>query len=81
MGQTFDNIDPYLETVIGATPDANIADVDAAVAAARTAFDETKWAEDHQFRSRCITQLWRPCSATSRSCGSCWWPRSAPPCS
>ena len=32
-------------------------DVEAAVAAARRAFDETKWTEDHAFRGRCITQL------------------------
>jgi aldehyde dehydrogenase (NAD+) len=56
-GATFDNTDPYTEQVIGATPDAGLADVDSAVAAARRAFDETKWSEDHAFRARCLMQL------------------------
>jgi aldehyde dehydrogenase (NAD+) len=56
-GGTFPNINPYTEEEIGPTPEATVADVDAAVDAARRAFDETKWAEDHQFRGRCITQL------------------------
>ena len=32
-------------------------DVDAAVAAARQAFDETSWSTDHPFRIRCLRQL------------------------
>jgi aldehyde dehydrogenase (NAD+) len=56
-GATFPNVNPYTEQEIGPTPEATIADVEAAVGAARRAFDETKWAEDHQFRGRCITQL------------------------
>jgi aldehyde dehydrogenase (NAD+) len=34
-----------------------VTDVEAAVGAARRAFDETKWSEDHAFRGRCISQL------------------------
>ena len=56
-GATFPNINPYTTQEIGPTPEATVADVDDAVTAARRAFDETKWAEDHQFRGRCITQL------------------------
>ena len=56
-GATFPNVDPYTTQELGPTPEATVADVDAAVLAARRAFDETKWAEDHQFRGRCITQL------------------------
>jgi aldehyde dehydrogenase (NAD+) len=56
-GATFPNIDPYTTEEIGPTPEATIADVEAAVTAARRAFDETRWAEDHTFRGRCITQL------------------------
>ncbi|HEV7862818.1 MAG TPA: aldehyde dehydrogenase family protein, partial [Acidimicrobiia bacterium] len=56
-GATFPNINPYTEQEIGPTPEATVADVDAAVGAARRVFDETKWAEDHAFRARCISQL------------------------
>ena len=56
-GATFANIDPYTEQELGPTPEATVVDVEAAVAAARRAFDETKWTEDHAFRGRCITQL------------------------
>src|SRR5688572_24746231 len=56
-GATYANIDPYTEQELGPTPEASVADVDAAVAAARRAFDETKWAQDHAFRGRCISQL------------------------
>jgi aldehyde dehydrogenase (NAD+) len=57
LGGTFPNVDPYTTQQIGPTPEATVADVDAAVIAARRAFDETKWAEDHAFRGRCISQL------------------------
>ncbi|HEX2577737.1 MAG TPA: aldehyde dehydrogenase family protein, partial [Aquihabitans sp.] len=40
---TIDVINPYTEEVMGRVPDATEADVDAAVAAARTAFDTTDW--------------------------------------
>ncbi|TPG32460.1 aldehyde dehydrogenase family protein [Mycobacterium hodleri] len=56
-GKTYDNIDPYRETVIGPTPDAGIEDMEAAVTAAARAFETTTWSKDHAFRSRCIGQL------------------------
>ncbi|MGV0714284.1 aldehyde dehydrogenase family protein [Mycolicibacterium sp. XJ662] len=56
-GKTFANIDPYFETEIGQTPDAGIADVDAAATAAHQAFHNTSWSKDHGFRARCIGQL------------------------
>jgi aldehyde dehydrogenase (NAD+) len=56
-GRTFPNIDPYFERELGVTPDANVADAEAAVLAARRAFDETSWADDHAFRARCLRQL------------------------
>ncbi len=56
-GKTFANIDPYLETEIGLTPDAGVEDVQAAVAAAKRAFDTTSWSKDNAFRARCIAQL------------------------
>ena len=54
---TFDNINPATEEVIGQIPDGTAADMDRAVAAARTAFDTTDWGTDHSFRQQCLAQL------------------------
>ena len=43
--------------MLGTAADANAADADAAVAAARQAFDATGWPTDHAFRSRCLRQF------------------------
>jgi aldehyde dehydrogenase (NAD+) len=56
-GTTFPNIDPYTEAEIGTSPDAGLEDLNAAVEAARRAFDTTTWSEDHAFRSHCLRQL------------------------
>jgi aldehyde dehydrogenase (NAD+) len=56
-GVTFDNVSPSTSQVIGVTTDADLTDADAAVAAARRAFDETGWASDANFRSHCLRQL------------------------
>jgi aldehyde dehydrogenase (NAD+) len=56
-GETFPNVNPATEEVIGFTADATDADMDRAVAAARRAFDETRWAADPAFRVRCLRQL------------------------
>jgi aldehyde dehydrogenase (NAD+) len=56
-GATYENTNPATETVIGIAADAGASDVDAAVGAARKAFDETSWSTDHKFRVRCIRQL------------------------
>jgi aldehyde dehydrogenase (NAD+) len=56
-GTSFPIVNPATEEVIGSAPDATDADVDAAVAAARRAFDETGWATDRAFRARCLRQL------------------------
>jgi aldehyde dehydrogenase (NAD+) len=56
-GKTFENINPATEEVMGVTSDAGIADAEAAVSAARRAFDETEWSRDHAFRGRCLEQL------------------------
>jgi len=42
-GRTFDSIDPYTGQAWAQVPEADAADVDRAVAAARTAFDEGPW--------------------------------------
>jgi acyl-CoA reductase-like NAD-dependent aldehyde dehydrogenase len=54
---TFDNIDPATEGVLGAVADASVADMHAAIDAARRAFDDTDWATDHLFRRNCLLQL------------------------
>jgi aldehyde dehydrogenase (NAD+) len=56
-GATYDNVNPATEQVLGVAADASDDDVDAAVAAARTAFDDTKWSTDHAFRAACLLQL------------------------
>lgn len=56
-GRAFPNIDPTTEQEIGETTDAGPEDMEAAIAAARQAFDETSWSEDPAFRRRCLEQL------------------------
>jgi aldehyde dehydrogenase (NAD+) len=56
-GRTFDNINPATEAVIGAVPDADPADVERSIGAARRAFDTTSWSTDPQFRRHCLVQL------------------------
>jgi len=49
-GKTFDNICPWTGEVIGQAADATAEDVNAAIIAARRAFDTTDWSVQHQFR-------------------------------
>jgi aldehyde dehydrogenase (NAD+) len=56
-GATFDNVNPATEEVLGPVADGTAADMEAAVAAARRAFDTTGWADDHDLRRRCLLQL------------------------
>ncbi len=56
-GATFDNVNPATEEVIGVAADGSAADMDAAIAAARRAFDETSWSTDIELRRRCLDQL------------------------
>ncbi|NLE78531.1 MAG: aldehyde dehydrogenase [Rhodococcus sp.] len=53
----FDILNPATEEVIGQAADANAADMDSAIEAARRAFDTTSWSRDHAFRARCLRQL------------------------
>jgi aldehyde dehydrogenase (NAD+) len=54
---TFPIVNPATGEVIGSAPDASEADADAAIGAARRAFDETDWARDAALRARCLRQL------------------------
>ncbi|QBS38788.1 aldehyde dehydrogenase [Nocardia sp. CS682] len=56
-GGVFATLDPATEEVLGHAANADVTDLDAAVAAARTAFDETDWSRDPAFRAHCLEQL------------------------
>ncbi|WP_410872857.1 aldehyde dehydrogenase family protein [Nocardia sp. A7] len=58
-GRTLASLDPATGEVYGYAPEAGVADVDEAVAAARRAFDRTTWATNPRFRARCLKQLYR----------------------
>ncbi|MCW2549793.1 MAG: aldehyde dehydrogenase, partial [Mycobacterium sp.] len=56
-GAVYDNVNPATEEVIGVVADGGAADMDAAIGAARRAFDEGSWSTDVAFRVRCLRQL------------------------
>jgi aldehyde dehydrogenase (NAD+) len=56
-GRTFGNVNPATEQVIGTAPEADPADMERAIAAARRAFDGTDWPTDIALRRRCLVQL------------------------
>ena len=55
--RTFPSINPATGEVLGSAPDATVADAEAAVAAARRAFDTTDWSTNTELRIRCLEQL------------------------
>jgi len=55
----FASLNPATGEVLGYAPDATIADAEAAVAAARKAFDTTDWATNVDLRIHCLEQLHR----------------------
>src|SRR6516165_10920229 len=57
--RTYPSVNPATGEVLGQAPDATVADAQAAIAAARRAFDTTAWATDVAFRARCLDQLHR----------------------
>jgi aldehyde dehydrogenase (NAD+) len=56
-GATFETLNPATEEVLGEAADGTPADLDAAIDAARRAFDDTSWSTDHAFRAHCLRQL------------------------
>jgi len=56
-GRTFETLNPATEEILGVAADGTGADMDAAIGAARTAFDEGAWAPDPALRARCLRQL------------------------
>jgi aldehyde dehydrogenase (NAD+) len=57
-GATFENVNPATGEAIGACADGTKDDMEAALAAARRAFDATDWATNHALRARCVRQLY-----------------------
>ena len=54
---TFSTVNPATEEVLGNAADGTAEDMDAAIGAARAAFDEGSWANDPAFRASCLRQL------------------------
>jgi aldehyde dehydrogenase (NAD+) len=57
--RTYPSVNPATGQVLDHAPDASVADAQAAIAAARRAFDTTTWSSDRAFRARCLDQLHR----------------------
>ena len=57
-GRRYDNVGPATGAVIGQAADAGTADIDAAVAAARRAFDADGWSRGRDQRVR-LLRRWR----------------------
>ncbi len=55
--RTFPSINPATGEVLGHAPDATVADAEAAIAAARRAFDTTDWSTNTELRIRCLEQF------------------------
>ena len=56
-GRIAENVNPATEETLGIAADAGAEDMDAAIAAARRAFDTTDWSTNHEFRQHCLMQL------------------------
>ncbi|BBX63422.1 aldehyde dehydrogenase [Mycobacterium saskatchewanense] len=57
--RAFASTNPATGAVVGYAPDAGVREAEAAIGAARTAFDTTDWATDIELRVRCLDQLHR----------------------
>lgn len=56
-GKTYDNIGPWTGEVVGTAADGAAEDVEAAIAAARKAFDHTDWSLNHDKRLALLTKF------------------------
>ncbi|HEY5853380.1 MAG TPA: aldehyde dehydrogenase family protein [Aldersonia sp.] len=57
LDATITSINPASEDIVGYAPDAGVGEAEAAVAAARRAFDGTDWSTNVDLRIRCLEQL------------------------
>jgi aldehyde dehydrogenase (NAD+) len=55
-GKTYDNIGPWTGEVVGKAADGTAEDVNAAIVAARRAFDDTDWSTRHDYRLQLMTK-------------------------
>jgi acyl-CoA reductase-like NAD-dependent aldehyde dehydrogenase len=55
--RVFPSANPAIGEIVGHAPDAGVAEDEAAMAAARRAFDTTSWPTDVDLRVRCLDQL------------------------
>ncbi len=55
--RTFASYNPATGDVVGHAPDAGVEEAEAAIKAARRAFDTTTWSTDVEFRAKCLDQL------------------------
>ncbi len=53
----YPSVNPATGEIFGYAPDASVEDAEAAIAAARRAFETTSWSTDVAFRQRCLEQL------------------------
>jgi aldehyde dehydrogenase (NAD+) len=58
-GNTFENVNPSTEEVLGTVADGTKDDMERAVAVARRTFDESEWSIDPAFRQKCLRQLYQ----------------------
>jgi aldehyde dehydrogenase (NAD+) len=56
-GEVFDNVSPATGLVLGTTSAGGPHDMDAAIGAARRAFDDTDWSTNRELRRRALLQL------------------------
>jgi aldehyde dehydrogenase (NAD+) len=56
--RTYDSIGPWTGESVGKAADATAEDVNAAIAAARRAFDKTSWSTDHTLRFNLVKKLY-----------------------
>ncbi|WP_063011362.1 aldehyde dehydrogenase family protein [Nocardia kruczakiae] len=56
--RSFASLNPATGEVYGYAPEASIADTEAAIAAARRAFDTTDWSTNTEFRAHCLEQFY-----------------------
>jgi len=57
--RTFASYNPATGDVVGHAPDAGVEEAEAAIKAARRAFDTTTWSTDAEFRATCLDQLYQ----------------------
>jgi aldehyde dehydrogenase (NAD+) len=56
-GRSYASINPATSELIEEAPDATVEHAEAAIGAARRAFEETDWAQNVELRVRCLRQL------------------------